>query len=71
MPSISHLLGKLGWRPRLPSSDSMSAKTGRDREPPLVFGEILAASAYLDFGGLPLEFWPGYRNTGKTTDDRQ
>jgi len=42
---------------------------GHDREPPLAFGEILAASAYLDFGGLPLEFWPGYRSAAKADDD--
>jgi hypothetical protein len=35
-------------------------------ESPVRFGEILAASAMPDFAGLPLEFWPGYRQLDET-----
>jgi len=43
------------------------AQQARDAPPnadeaPLRFGEILAAATVPDFAGLPLEFWPGYRD---------
>jgi hypothetical protein len=34
----------------------------------MAFAEILAAAVYVDFGVLPLEFWPGYRNARKVDD---
>jgi hypothetical protein len=30
------------------------------------FGEIIAASTIPDFAGLPIEWWPGYRNYAAT-----
>jgi hypothetical protein len=68
MQSVSHLLGKLRRRPRHLPPAGAPAKTGHDCDRPLAFAEILAASAYLDFGGLPLEFWPGYRDAAKADD---
>jgi hypothetical protein len=69
MQSVSHLLSKLRRRPRHLSPARTSAKTCHECDRPLAFAEILAASAYLDFGGLPLEFWPGYRDAAKAADD--
>ncbi len=34
----------------------------RLKDAPISFGEIIAASTIPDFGGLPLEVWPGYRD---------
>jgi hypothetical protein len=34
----------------------------------MAFAEILATAVYVDFGVLPLEFWPGYRNARKVDD---
>jgi hypothetical protein len=39
-----------------------------DRETPLRFAEILAASSIPDFAALPLELWPGYHSRATTTE---
>jgi hypothetical protein len=69
MLSMPQLFGKLLRRPRQPFPITRpSEKIGRDGEQPMAFGEILAAAVYVDFGVLPLEFWPGYRNARKADD---
>jgi hypothetical protein len=69
MLSVPQLFGKLLRRLRQPFPPApTSEKIGRDGEPPMAFGEILAAAVYVDFGVLPLEFWPGYRNARKAGD---
>ena len=69
MLSVPQLFGKLLRRLRQPFPPTPpSGKVGRDGEPQIAFGEILAAAVYADFGVLPLEFWPGYRNARKADD---
>ena len=69
MLSVPQLFGKLLRRLRQPFPPAPpSDKIGRDGERPMAFGEILAAAVYADFGVLPLEFWPGYRNSRKADD---
>jgi hypothetical protein len=67
MPSIPRLIGKLRRGLHQPTSHLVS--TEQDREAPLGVGEIVAASSYLDLGGLPLEYWPGYRHAAKDEQD--
>jgi hypothetical protein len=69
MLSVPQLFGKWLRRPRqlLPPTPPPE-KVGRLGEQPMAFGEILAAAVYADFGVLPLEFWPGYRNARKADD---
>jgi hypothetical protein len=67
--SVPQLFGKLLRRLRQPFPPAPPSETiGRDGEPPMTFGEILAAAVYVEFGVLPLEFWPGYRNARKADD---
>jgi hypothetical protein len=68
MRSIPDLVGSLlrrGLR-RQPAGDGPPIERARE-EPPL-FSEILSASTYLDFGGVPLEYWPGYRQADDDQD---
>jgi len=69
MLSVPQLFRKLLRRPRqsFPPAPP-SERIGRDGVQPMTFGEILAAAVYIDFGVLPLEFWPGYRNARKVDD---
>jgi hypothetical protein len=67
MSSIARLLDKL----RRDQSQSCAATDSEAREPPLAFGEILAAAAYLDLGALPLESWPGYRDASRADNQDQ
>jgi len=68
MQFIAHLVGRLLRRGlRRPSAED-PAPTEQAREAPPLFSEILSASTYLDFGGVPLEYWPGYR---QANDDQE
>jgi hypothetical protein len=60
MSSVYRLVDTFWKRLRTLNHDTRSGLDPAP-EPPLRFGEILAASAMPDFAGLPLEFWPGYR----------
>jgi hypothetical protein len=60
MLSIYRLVDTIRKRLRPQNHDSRS-DSDPALESPLRFGEILAASGMPDFAGLPLEFWPGYR----------
>jgi hypothetical protein len=53
-------------RRRLRPHDRNSQLPEPALESPVRLGEILAASAMPDFAGLPLEFWPGYRQLDET-----
>jgi len=69
MLSIPELFGKLLRRRRQPFPPApQSEKIGRDCEQPMAFAEIFAAAVYADFGVLPFEFWPEYRNARKADD---
>jgi len=69
MLSVPQLFRKLMRRPRQPFPPAPPwEKIGRDGEQPMAFDEILAAAVYVDFGVLPFEFWPGYRNARKADD---
>jgi hypothetical protein len=65
MLSLPQLFGKLLRRRRQPLPAPQSGKIGPDGEQPMVFAEIFAAAVYVDFGVLPFEFWPEYRNARK------
>jgi hypothetical protein len=69
MLSVPQLFGKLLRRRRRPFPPApQSEKIGRDGEQPMAFAEIFAAAVYVDFGVLPFEFWPEYRNARKADD---
>jgi hypothetical protein len=69
MLSVPQYFGKLLRRLRQPFPPAPPSETiGRDVEQPMTFGDILAAAVYVDFGVLPLEYWPGYRNARKADD---
>ena len=69
MLSVPQLFGKLVRRRRQPfPSAPRSEKIGRDGEQPMAFAEIFAAAVYADFGLLPFELWPEYRNARKADD---
>lgn len=64
MRLVSLLLGKLTRRPGPPLPDGRP----HERDRLLAFAEFLAVAAYGDFGGLPLEAWPGYRDAVRDED---
>jgi hypothetical protein len=63
MQSLPDLVGRLLRRGLRRPSAADPAPIERAREQPPLFSEILSAATYLDFGGVPLEYWPGYRHT--------
>ena len=70
MLSVPQLFGKLLRRPHQPFPPAPpSVQIGHDCEQSMAFGEILAAAIYVDFGVLPFEFWPAYRNARKADDE--
>jgi hypothetical protein len=56
---FDRLVGRLLRRAVL--GNGAIGQAGEAREPPLRFGEVVAAATVPDFANLPLEFWPGYR----------
>jgi len=68
MQSLPYLVGRLLRRGLRRPSTGDPAPIERPREHPALFSEILSASTYLDFGGVPLEYWPGYRQTDDDQD---
>jgi hypothetical protein len=44
-------------RVRPPATQRLADQVEREREQPILFAEIVAASAFLDFGGVPDERW--------------
>jgi hypothetical protein len=69
---VAKLFDKLPQRPRQPFHPAPPSEKigGRDGEQQMAFSEILAATVYVNFGVLPFEFWPGYRNADETADGR-
>jgi hypothetical protein len=65
LSSIFNVPGTIRKRWQLHDRNSQSRPEPAP-ESPVRFGEILAASAMPDFAGLPLEFWPGYRQLDET-----
>ena len=67
MLSVLQLFDKLIRRRPFPPAPPWE-KIGRDGEEPIAFSQILGAAVYVDFGVLPFEFWPRYRNARKADD---
>jgi len=60
MRSIDQLVG-IFWKRRGADATIAAAFSDAPFEAPPRLGELLAALSIPDFAGLPLEFWPGYR----------